>query len=179
MADQAPLTGEIAIQGLTEVLAGLKTVETGLYTRLRGRLLAVAEQAASYAVFIARQKGLYETGDLIDKIKAGFRSSYAFIADTAVRVSPAYPQGFNYPKIYEYGGSETRGNQWGRGFKIRNRSTTGTRLIANYGLGEGFVGPRAFLWPAAVEGEPELYHSTELLIADLAREGGLELVNAF
>jgi hypothetical protein len=176
MAEAAPVTGELAVRGLAETLAGLKQMESGLYARMRSRLVAAADQAASYAVFIAQQKGLYQSGELIERIKSGFRNYYAYITDTASRVSPAYPQGFNYPRVYEYGGSETRGNQWGKGFKIRNRSTTGTRLIAQHGIGEGFVGPRAFLWPAATEGEPGLYHSLELMIDELASSAGLTVV---
>jgi hypothetical protein len=172
MAD-APLTGEIAIQGLAEVMAGLGKYQSEIRTRLRDRLIAAANQDASFAVFIAREKGLYSSGELIDRIKAGWRSNYAFITDTARRISPAYPAGFNYPAVYEYAGSTTRANQWGKGFQIRNRSITGVRLIAQYGLGEGRVGPRAFLWPAAVEGEPQLLLSVEQALAQLAADCGL------
>jgi hypothetical protein len=170
MADDAPITGEIAVENLGAVMAGLKQFQGGIRTKLRERLTDVAEQAASYAVWIAREKGLHESGELIDQIKAGWRTSYAYITDTARRSSPAYPGGFNYPAIYEYGGSTTRGSQWSTGSKIRNRSAIGTRLIAQHGIGEGHVGPRAFLYPAAVEGEarlvPAVQHALELLAAD-------------
>lgn len=173
MAD-APLTGEIAIEGLANVLTGLETYQAEVKTRLRERLRAAADQAASFAIFIARTKGLYHSGELIDHIKSGWRSNYAFITDTARRVSPAYPAGFNYPAVYEYGGSTTRANQWGKGFRIRNRSTTGTRLIAQHGLGEGHTGPRAFLFPAAVQGQPQLLVSVEQALAQLAVDCGLQ-----
>jgi len=175
MAD-VPLTGEIAVEGLAEVIAGVRQFEEGVWPTVRSRLVAVADKAASFAVFIARSKGLYSTGELIEKIKSGFRSNYAFITDTARRISPAYPAGFNYPAIYEYAGSETRANQSGQGFRIRNRSTTGTRLIAQYGLGEGRVGPRAFLWPAAVEGQPELLRSVDEALVQLAADCGFAAV---
>jgi len=175
MTDNAPITGEIAVEGLAAVMAGLDQFQSGIKTKLRERLVDVAKQAASFAVYIAREKGLYDSGELIDRIQAGWRSSYAYITDTAQRSSPAYPGGFNYPAIYEYGGSVTRGNQWSSGVRIRNRSTIGTRLIAQHGIGEGHVGPRAFLWPAAVQGEsrlvPAVQHALELLAADC----GLEL----
>ena len=172
---EPPLTGEIAVENLAEVIAGVKKLQDGVWPKLRERLVDVANRAASFAVFIARQKGLYESGDLIDHIKAGWRSSYAYISDTARRSSPAYPSGFNYPAIYEYGGSETRGNQWGTGFKIRNRSTIGTRLIAQHGLGEGHIGPRAFLWPAAVQGADQLVPAVENALELLAADCGLSL----
>jgi hypothetical protein len=176
MAEETPITGTIAVEGLTDVLAGLKQFQGGLRSKLRENLISVANRAATFAVFIARSKGLYESGELIDGIKAGFRSSYAYITDKTRRVSPAYPEGFNYPAIYEYGGSQTRGNHAGSGFKIRNRSTTGTRLIAQFGLGEGNVGPRAFLWPAAVQGESQLVPAVQLAIEQLARDSGLSVV---
>lgn len=175
MADE-PYMGAIAVEGLAEVLAGLKQYQGEIRAKLRERLLAVATQAAGYAVFIAHQKGLYESGELISQIKAGFRGSYAYITDTARRVSAAYPEGFNYPRLYEYAGSSTRGNQWGGGFRIRNRSTLGVRVISQYGLGEGNVGPRAFLWPAALQGEAQLVPALERALDLLARDCGLQPV---
>lgn len=172
MAD-APLTGEIAVEGLADVMAGLRQFQDGVRIKLRGRLLDVARQAAEYAVYIAQQKGLHESGELIESIKAGWRSSYAYITDTARRVSPAYPAGFNYPAVYEYGGSETRA-----GYQVRNRSITGTRLIAQHGFGQGRVGPRAFLWPAALEGQERLVPAVEQALELLARDCGLELATS-
>lgn len=170
MAGEQPM---IAVEGLSGLIGALRSLGAEVWPAARRELVIGAEQAASYAIFIAHQKGLYDSGELIDKIKAGWRGFYAYITDVATRVSKSFPAGFNYPAIYEYGGSQTR-RAHGADWMIRNRSSIGVSLIAKYGLGVGHTGPRAFLWPAAIAGEEELYHSFELLFDRLARDAGLE-----
>lgn len=171
MADEA-LTGTVAVEGIAAVLKAFGRINTGLRGELRGALRSVADKAAAFAVYIAEEKGLHASGDLIGSIHGGARASYAYITATARRVSPAYPAGFNYPAIYEYGGSTMR-RAHGASYMIRNRSVVGTRLIANYGVGAGGLGPRAFLEPAAVQGEPVLEQETLTLLDQLISESGL------
>lgn len=173
MAEGGALTGTIAVEGIAGVLGAFRKIDRGLAAELRGALRGVAELAAQFAVFIAQQKGLRSSGDLIDSIKAGARSSYAYITATATRTSPAFPQGFNYPAIYEYGGSQTR-NVRGKEYAIRNRSKIGVGLIAKYGIGTGSRGARAFLYPAAQQGQEPLVHSIEDLLDRLTSEAGLQ-----
>lgn len=97
------LTGTVAVEGVGDLLRAFGSIDKGLRRELRLELLDVANIAAGKARAIAEQKGLHATGALIDRIHAGARASYAYITDTARRASPAYPQGFNYPAVYEYG----------------------------------------------------------------------------
>lgn len=169
---QAPLTGTVEVEGLSAVLSAFGHIDKSLSRELRGELRHVADKAAQMAEFIANEKGLQETGKLLASIHAGTRASYAYITATAKRVSPAYPAGFNYPALYEYGGSETR-RAHGADFKIRNRSLAGVRLIANHGIGTGHLGARAFLEPAAQQGEPYLEEQVGNLLDRLISEAGL------
>lgn len=178
MAAEAGLTGTVAIDGLATVLSALSHIEKSLARELRAELARVAEQDARYAVYIAHEKGLYDPahepdgGGLISSIHAGARSSYAYITATARRVSKSYPAGFNYPAVYEYAGSATRKVR-GIEYKIRNRSKLGIQAIANYGVTAGHIGPRAFLEPAAIQGEPLLEQAIEDMFTRLTSEAGL------
>jgi hypothetical protein len=170
---EAPLTGTVAVEGIAAVLQALGSIDKGLRTQLRGELRQVADHCAQFAIYIAEQNGLHESGDLIASIKGGARSSYAYITATARRVSKSYPQGFNYPAVYEYGGSTTR-RAHGADWMIRNRTATGVRLVAKYGRGTGHLGARAFLEPAAQQGEPLLEKDTEALLDRLIADAGLQ-----
>lgn len=162
----------IQVEGLAELVRSLNQLGEDTRVEVRGELLGAARKAAAFAVFIAKEKGLYRSGDLIGGIKAGWRSSYAYITDTTTRESPAYPQGFNYPAIYEYAGSAFR-RAHGHNYRIRNRSKVGVALIANFGIGEGHTGPRAYLYPAAVAGEDQLASSFEVIFDRIATRLGL------
>jgi hypothetical protein len=148
----------ISVEGLRETARAFDRFSSTLGKDLAAELLIIAEHVGEVAVFIAHSKGLDDPehapdgGGLIQSIHAKATRRGAYIVSSARRRSPGFPSGFNYPAMYEYGGSEVR-RAHGADWKIRSRSTAGIRLIANYGVGSGHLGPRAFLEPAVEQSD--------------------------
>lgn len=125
----------IYVQGLAELNRVFKKVTPDIYKDMRKEMLIAANLVASKAKDIAEAKGLRESGDLIEKIKPGATMRSATVADKALKKSPKYPSGFNYPAVYEYGGR-----------------------------GTGKTGPRAFLTPAIEESDEEIAALLERMV---------------
>src|SRR6266542_4236882 len=87
---------EIKTEGIGQLLRALNKVDKDLRSTVRAGLVAVAGMVSVEARQIAEQKGLRQSGDLIAGIRPGFRSSYAYVADTARH------RGYNYPARIEF-----------------------------------------------------------------------------
>lgn len=96
-------SGTIAVEGVGDLLRAFDRVEKGLRRELRAELVGLAGTVAIKARELAEAQGLRESGQLIARIRPGLRSSYAYVTDTANRKSPKWPEGFNYPAVFEFG----------------------------------------------------------------------------
>lgn len=164
------LTG-IQVEGLQRTLRAFGRIQKGLRQELRKELIQIAGVVAAKARDIAEQKGLHDSGSLIERIHPGMRASYAYITDTAKRKSAKYPAGFNYPAIYEYGGSQTRKNMAGE-FNVVNRSRQGAALALLGAGSQRHVGPRAFLEPALAEREEWVVKAIDAMLGRMTSQAG-------
>jgi hypothetical protein len=93
-------TFEIKTEGVGQLLRALNKVDKDLRTKIRIALVGVAGLVAVEAKQIAEQKGLRQSGDLISHIRPGFRSGYAYVADTARHGGYNYPGRIEFEKKY-------------------------------------------------------------------------------
>lgn len=93
-------TFEIKTEGIGQLLRALNKVDKDLRTKIRVALVAAAGLVAVEAQQIAEQKGLRKSGDLISHIRPGFRSGYAYVADTARHGGYNYPGRIEFEKKY-------------------------------------------------------------------------------
>jgi hypothetical protein len=93
----------IQVEGWRELARTFGRLSAELRAELRAEMLEVAGMVADAAKQIAEQKGLRESGRLIDGIRPGTRNTTAVIRDRAKRISRKYPAGYPYPARYEYG----------------------------------------------------------------------------
>ncbi len=89
----------VVIEGIDELRRDLRRYDAGLAKDLRLGLKAGAEIVASEATSNAPRG---KTGNLASKIRPQVSGSTAFVRDAAVKRSPAYSAGYNYPRIVEY-----------------------------------------------------------------------------
>lgn len=158
----------VQVDGLKELVRDLGGVNRDVRTQLKRELAKSAEIVAEEARQIAEQKGLRRTGRLIARIRTGVKNTSAYVTDTARN------QGYNYPGLLEYAGSATRraGVANYGDHKIRNRSTTGVRMIAQFGASDAHYGPRAFLNPALQAKRPEVERAFEQFLDKVIDSNG-------
>lgn len=131
----SPFEGTLAVRGLSETTRSLNKIQRGLGKMVTQELKQIAVPVATKAQELARARGLVgKTGSLVRKIKPFATGSAVGIRETAARKASSGKRGgryagtpFNYPNVWEFGGR---------------------------GEGEN-VGPRAFMYPAAVWGRPQ------------------------
>lgn len=137
----------LLVSGLAALQRDLGRVSKDARSEVREGLKGVAGITVSEAKRVAAAKGLHDSGDLIRKIVPTVNQQGVFVVAKAKR------RGYPYPAIYEFGGRAVSLKRKGPGMtKVTNRSRQGATL-ARYGsaLGSaGEYGPRAFLWPAAM-----------------------------
>jgi hypothetical protein len=138
----------LEVTNLKETRRALRNAGKDVRRDIRQQLKSVGEIVSTEAQAIASAEGLYRTGKLVRSIKPSASSMTVKIRATAKRKSRKYPTGFNYPRVYEFGGATHRSNGKGGLSPIRNRSKKGAAL-ARLGKGPTAVhGPRAFMKPA-------------------------------
>src|SRR3954463_11602146 len=98
----------VDVKGLQGLLDGFKQIGDGLPHELSIGLRAIAKDVAHDAQSIAEERGLRSSGQLIHGITTSVRGTTAYIIDTAKRVSTKYPDGYPYPKVYEFGAGGAR-----------------------------------------------------------------------
>jgi hypothetical protein len=88
----------VRIKGLRELDRALRRSDRGLQVKLRARLIAIATDVAAEAKAIATSKGVFESGDLIKKIRPFARAGGAGVRSASIH------RGFPYPKRIEFEG---------------------------------------------------------------------------
>lgn len=103
---------EIAVQveGLAQLRAALRRMDPALNAGVR-EALKDASQIVAYEVKRRAPRG--PSGRLHDSVRAFTSGNRAGVRVTAVKVSPAYPSGYPYPRRIEFEGSG--GNRAGSG----------------------------------------------------------------
>lgn len=90
-------------EDIRDLLKALKNMDKTLRKEARKKLRDVGEIVAVEARAQAEEHGLRRSGRLIKQIRPRLGRMSIQVAATATRKSPAYPRGFNYPRLYEYG----------------------------------------------------------------------------
>lgn len=106
--------GGVQVEGLDALVSAFGRVDKGLKRELTVRLRSIGRIVADQAKGVAEFRGYrgeedsdHHKGQLIARIQPSVRGGSVYIRDSARTVSPAYPQGYNYPARLEYqnGGS--------------------------------------------------------------------------
>lgn len=103
----------VEIKGIPELEAKLRSYDRGLVVGFRRSMREIAKTVAEMAQEEARSQGLVDDrpppgGGLAKRIRGGYSRAGGYVQDSARRVSPKYPQGYPYPKVYEYGHGRQR-----------------------------------------------------------------------
>ena len=86
----------IRVQGLNEIRRDFASAGKESRRAFTAAMKGIAEGVADTARSIASREGLFQSGDLINKIKPAVRGTVALIRATAAR------DGFPYPGLYEF-----------------------------------------------------------------------------
>lgn len=86
-----------------DLLKALASMDKTARKEARRKLREVGEIVAVEARAQAEQQGLRKSGNLIRQIRPRVGRSSIQIVAAAKRKSAAYPRGFNYPLVHEYG----------------------------------------------------------------------------
>lgn len=92
----------VAVEGLQDLMRIIRKMDKEARKEVRAKLRDVGKIVADEAKAQAAAQGLYRTGLLIRRIRPKLTSRSIQIVDTAMKRSPKYPSGYNYPKRYEY-----------------------------------------------------------------------------
>ncbi len=91
------------VEGFRPLMQAIRRLEPTLRKGMQAKLRSVGQIVADEAKATARRKGLYDTGKLVRSIRPKVATQSVAIVAGAMRRSRKYPQGYNYPKRYEYG----------------------------------------------------------------------------
>jgi hypothetical protein len=127
----------LEVEGLDGLRRALRKVDRDASRELTKDLKLVGQPVVVLARSIAEEKGLHETGALINRINISVRGGTIYVRDTAKRKSRKYPSGYPYPSVYEFGGR-----------------------------GSDVLGPRAFVAPAVTEAQPDVLREWEEIIGN-------------
>jgi hypothetical protein len=156
--------------GVDAARAGLRGASKTMKREIEDEMKAIGTIVSDEAQSVAASKGLKRSGNLISMIRPMAGTMQVSVRASAKRKSPKYPQGYNYPKVYEYGGRLATMNGKGSNRAIRNvknRSTTAKRL----GLSAGsthFTGSREFMHPALEAKTPEVVQRMQGVVLKMA-----------
>lgn len=92
----------IAVEGLAELNKVFAKLDKATKKEMRDKLKSVGKIVADEAKSRAQARGLVKSGKLIRQIRPQVRTRAVVVEATALKRSPAYPSGYNYPKRYEY-----------------------------------------------------------------------------
>ena len=90
-------------EDIRDLLKALKTMDKALRPAARKKLREVGEIVAAEARTQAESQGLRKSGRLIRQIRPRLGRMSIQVAATATKKSPAFPRGFSYPALHEYG----------------------------------------------------------------------------
>jgi hypothetical protein len=159
--------------GVDAAKKGLAGMEKTMKKELKKEFQAIGVIVADEAKSIAESKGLRGTlardkhkGLLIKSIKPQATAMKVVINETA------RTKGYNYPKVYEYGGrmmtAAGKGKAGNRTTRmVKNRSETARSRGLTHGSSEG-TGSREFMHPALVAKKPEVMRRMQGVIAKMA-----------
>ena len=143
--------GLILVEDYARWRKAVKELDTGLDSELKAGLNRLGVKVADKAKDEARSKGLYATGQLVNKIASKARMKDVAIVDTAKRKASKGSRGgryagkpFPYPAVYEYGGRS----------------------------GGSATGPRAFLAPAVAKSQDLIRDELVKVMDNTARDAG-------
>lgn len=166
----------VKVEGLAQLIKAFSAMDKRLGLEIKKELRLIGGFVLQDAKANALAEGFGPpgasgrgTGDLLRNLKLRQRRGDVAIAETAVH------GGFNYPRIYEFGGSTLRHTRadtlkwiW------KNRSATGARLVkrgparGRYGQ----YGSRAFLYPALEKNRQRVIDELDDMLGRLASEAG-------
>jgi hypothetical protein len=168
-------TDTIRVEGLADLLKTFGRIDKQLSKEIKRELREIGGIVLKDAKANALAEGFGKpgasgrgSGDLLRGLKLRQRRGDIAIVETAMRA------GFNYPKIYEFGGSDVRHGRGGTFTKITNRTATGARLAAG-GKAKGAFGQfgsRAFMYPALEKNRAAVVEAFDDMLGRLASEAG-------
>lgn len=94
---------EQAGKDLAALLGTLRQLDKAARRGVRARLREVGRMVATEAKAQAEARGLRKSGELIRRIRPRVGTRSVQVIAAAMRRSPAYPAGYNYPRRHEYG----------------------------------------------------------------------------
>jgi len=171
----ATSTDAIRLEGMTDLLKAFSAMDKALPKEMKrelreigGIVLKAAKANALAEGFGGKGASGRGTGLLLKELKLRQRRGDIAVVEKAMR------GGLNYPKLYEFGGSDVRHTRAGTFTKITNRSASGARL-AERGPARGNMGQfgsRAFLYPALESNRERVIEAFDDMLGRLASEAG-------
>lgn len=98
----------IAVEGLRDLMRSLKEMDKTTRKEVRAKLREVGKIVADEAKSQASSKMTSRSGNLIRLIKVSVTQRSVSIVAGAMKRSPKYPSGYNYPRRHEYGSGGKR-----------------------------------------------------------------------
>lgn len=98
----------VQVEGLDALVRAFGKVDKGLRRQLQKELRRIGKVVVDRARANAAAEGLHGSGrdphpgQLIARMSVSVRGGSVYVRDTAKTVSTRYPQGYNYPKRFEY-----------------------------------------------------------------------------
>lgn len=98
----------IAVEGLRDLMRTLKQMDTTTRRQVRAKLRSVGTIVADGARSIAGSKMTPRSGELVRKIRVSVTQRSVAVVARALKRSPKYPGGYNYPKRHEFANGGAR-----------------------------------------------------------------------
>jgi hypothetical protein len=161
----------IIVEGLDQLIRDFNKIDPELRRGMQRELDKIGKIVADDAKADVTARGLVRSGDMRKGIRQRVRGG------TVVIRSSATHRGYNYPKVFEFGGRSGQVQKNGSVSAIRNRSTVGQRMIdMNPGMTSqgdfGEYGPQAILLPALVRNEEKVMLALEDMFDRLVSQNG-------
>lgn len=92
----------IAVEGLRGLMRVLKQMDATTRRQVRAKLRSAGKIVADEAKSLASSKMTPRSGELVRKIRVSVTQRSVAVVAGALKRSPKYPGGYNYPKRHEF-----------------------------------------------------------------------------
>lgn len=160
----------VVVEGLDRLIRDFNRLDPELRRGVQRQMDKIGKIVADDAKADVTARGLVRSGDMRRGIRQRVRGG------TVVVRSSAAHRGYNYPKIFEFGGRSTQLRRDGSGIatSIKRRSSIGANL-ASMGAAQGEYGefgPQAILMPALVRNAENVTTALEEMFDRIVSQNG-------
>jgi hypothetical protein len=160
----------VVVEGLDRLVRDFNRLDPELRRGVQREMDKIGKIVADDAKADVTQRGLVVSGDMRRGIRQRVRGG-----SVVVRSSAAH-RGYNYPKIFEFGGrsASLRRDGSGKTTQVSRRSSIGANLAASgAAMGEyGEYGPQAILLPALIRNAENVTNALEDMFDRITSQNG-------